>query len=91
MTEVEVRVQLFAKAKELAGGASCVTCRLAAGDTTITSEDFLNKYLFEAVPALRALAGSAILAVEDAYVEPQEVLTLSAKSDIALIPPISGG
>ena len=96
---------------------------MAAADTTITSEDFLNKYLFEvtrrpalgsgrvqglgkgrgpgkttltpstyqAVPALRALAGSAILAVEDSYVEPTELLTLSAKSDIALIPPISGG
>jgi molybdopterin converting factor small subunit len=65
--------------------------RLAPGDTSITAEKFLNQYLFAAVPALKELGGTAILAVEDNYVEPEDLLTLSAKSDIALIPPISGG
>ena len=64
---------------------------LAPGDTSITAEKFLNQYLFAAVPALKELGGTAILAVEDNYVEPEDLLTLSAKSYIALIPPISGG
>ena len=44
---LEVRVQLFAKAKELAGGRDCIVCSLASGDETIGCQDFLDRYVFQ--------------------------------------------
>lgn len=87
---VELRVQLFAKAKELAL-QSAITVTLKPEDEVILCEDFLERYLFEACPPLRALKGSAYLAVNDEYALPEQELRLRASDDLALIPPISGG
>jgi len=92
MGGIEVRVQLFAKAKELAGGRDFLLCSLAEADAaSISCQDFLDRYVYTAEPNLEALKGSAFLAVNDEYVEPLDILTLKASDDIALIPPISGG
>mmetsp|Transcript_56766 Transcript_56766/g.116247 ORF Transcript_56766/g.116247 Transcript_56766/m.116247 type:complete len:92 (+) Transcript_56766:17-292(+) len=86
----QLRVQLYAKAKELASQSS-ISVRLKQEDEVIRCEDFLERYVFEACPALRALKGSAYLAVNDTYVLPEQELTLRESDDLALIPPISGG
>ena len=47
MGEVEIRVQLFAKAKELAGGRDCLVCALQLpADASISCEDFLERYVY---------------------------------------------
>jgi len=56
MGEVEIRVQLFAKAKELAGGRDCLVCALQLpADASISCEDFLERYVYTvaATPAAR--------------------------------------
>ena len=40
-------MQLFAKAKELAGGRDFLLCSLAAGDERISCQDFLDRYVFK--------------------------------------------
>lgn len=92
MGEVEIRVQLFAKAKELAGGRDCLVCALQLpADASISCEDFLERYVYTVEPKLGVLRGSAFLAVNDEYVEPADILSLKSSDDVALIPPISGG
>mmetsp|Transcript_6665 Transcript_6665/g.15345 ORF Transcript_6665/g.15345 Transcript_6665/m.15345 type:complete len:87 (+) Transcript_6665:23-283(+) len=86
---MEVKVHLFAKAKELAGGLSYITCKL--DNQTILCRDFVENHIFEVEPKLRVLKDSAYLAVNDNYVLPEERLDLRETDDIALIPPISGG
>ena len=47
MGEVGNRVQLFAKAKELAGGRDCLVCALQLpADASISCEDFLERYVY---------------------------------------------
>mmetsp|Transcript_28686 Transcript_28686/g.92549 ORF Transcript_28686/g.92549 Transcript_28686/m.92549 type:complete len:87 (-) Transcript_28686:861-1121(-) len=86
---MEVKVHLFAKAKELAGGSLYITCRLEG--SSILCRDFLENHVFEVEPKLRVLKDSAYLAVNDNYVLPEDRLDLKETDDIAFIPPISGG
>ena len=46
MGVLEVKVHLFAKAKELAGGRNCIVCSLEADDESISVQDFLERYVF---------------------------------------------
>jgi hypothetical protein len=41
-----VKVHLFAKAKELAGGRNCIVCSLETDDASISVQDFLERYVF---------------------------------------------
>ena len=51
---LEVKVQLFAKAKELAGGRNFILCAIAGGDEDIVCQDFLDRYVFQ-VPSSDAM------------------------------------
>jgi len=89
--DIVLKVQLFAKAKELAGGKSSIQISLKQQHASITCGDFLETYVFVAEPALKALQGSAFLAVNDEYAVVEQLLQLKSSDDLALIPPISGG
>ena len=47
-------MQLFAKAKELAGGRNFILCAIAGGDEDIVCQDFLDRYVFQ-VPSSDAM------------------------------------
>mmetsp|Transcript_7162 Transcript_7162/g.16415 ORF Transcript_7162/g.16415 Transcript_7162/m.16415 type:complete len:88 (+) Transcript_7162:46-309(+) len=87
---MQVRVDLFAKAKELAGGKTFITVTLEKEGEGISGESLFG-LVCAAEPALKPLAGSAFLAINDEYVTPDQVVTLKAGDDVAVIPPISGG
>ena len=56
-----MKVQLFAKAKELAGGRNFILCAIAGGDEDIVCQDFLDRYVFQVPPsdAMTLLASHA--------------------------------
>jgi len=49
---LELKVQLFAKAKELAGGRDFLLCSLAASDASISCQEFLDRYVYTVSPSL---------------------------------------
>jgi len=77
-------VKLFAAARQLAG-AEEVTIELPEGATVAE----LRAALAEAHPALAELLPSAMIAVNTSYVANDAVV--AAGSEIAVIPPVSGG
>lgn len=79
-----VRVQLFARAAELAGTDSLPV--ELAGPRTVGQ---LRERLGAACPALQAIQGSLLIAVDRQYARPETVLT--AESEVACFPPVSGG
>lgn len=92
---VQVEVLFFAKARELAEASSI---RLALPEHLTGSQ--CRRALEEAFPALRALRGGYVLALNEEYVEAaehgkeedqQQKLRLKEADEIAVIPPISGG
>lgn len=85
--EVPVRLLLFAKARELAG-ASEASLVLPA---VLRDVEELKQVIFEAYPMLVALQQSAVIAVNESYVESGVEVTLRQGDEVAFIPPISGG
>jgi len=81
---MRAEVQLFAAARE-AAGRSIVEIDIAPADTAADVIQTLANQL----PEISALLPSCRLAVDDSYVRQEEVIP--AGSDIALIPPVSGG
>jgi molybdopterin converting factor subunit 1 len=79
-----VTVRLFARARDLAG-AGQVTVQLP---DTATAGD-LRRQLAREIPALAGLLGRSALAVNDEF--SQEETPLSEQSEVALLPPVSGG
>jgi molybdopterin converting factor subunit 1 len=79
-----VRVCLFAVAKELAGRGE-VTLELAPG-ATLTN---VRRVLVETVPQLDRVMPYALFAVDAEYANDDTVI--NEQSEIALIPPVSGG
>ncbi|WP_437187634.1 MoaD/ThiS family protein [Planctomicrobium sp. SH668] len=77
-------VMLFARARDLCG-TSTVTVELADGATV---EVLLNT-LGEQYPVLRPLLPTLMVAVNENYASPDQVLDPS--SSIACFPPVSGG
>ncbi|CAK9222870.1 unnamed protein product [Sphagnum troendelagicum] len=86
--QIRVRAQLFAHARELAGGVSEVSLEVDDGWTTAQCfEDILTRF-----PALKSLASCLTLALNDSYVDKNAPPILVRDGDeLALIPPISGG
>ncbi|KAH8964310.1 hypothetical protein BDL97_04G059900 [Sphagnum fallax] len=86
--QIRVRAQLFAHARELAGGVSEVSLEIDDGWTTAQClEDILTRF-----PALKSLASCLTLALNDSYVDKNAPPILVRDGDeLALIPPISGG
>jgi molybdopterin converting factor subunit 1 len=81
---MRVRIQLFARAKDLAG-ASSITLDLPEGATVAQ----LRRRLVEERPMLAALLERSVLAVNSEFAEDNAVLPSGA--EIALLPPVSGG
>lgn len=79
-----VSVRLFARARELAG-AEIVTLRLPLGATV----GDLRRALASARPALASLVTRSAVAVNEQFAEDGQ--SLPDASEIALLPPVSGG
>jgi molybdopterin converting factor subunit 1 len=79
-----LRVHLFARARDLAGAAS-VAVDLPAGATVAD----LRRALAAAQPALAAFLGHCAVAVGDEFAADDVVL--DAATEVALLPPVSGG
>ncbi|KAL1421682.1 hypothetical protein MTO96_023101 [Rhipicephalus appendiculatus] len=84
---VSVRLLLFANARELAGTseASLIV------PTVLRDVDELKQIIFVAHPKLATLEHSAVIAVNESYVEPGVEVTLRQGDEVAFIPAISGG
>lgn len=81
---MRVRVQLFAAARDKAG-TSTVELDLPQ-DATVA---VLRSSLVAACPQLRDIAARAMLAIDTDYA--RDDATVHPSSEIALIPPVSGG
>jgi molybdopterin synthase catalytic subunit len=81
---MRVRVRLFARARDLAG-ADAVVLDLPAGATA----GDVRHCLAEAHPALGGLVERSALAVNAEFAD--DLLTLPADAEVALLPPVSGG
>jgi molybdopterin converting factor small subunit len=79
-----VRVKLFAVAKQVAGGSEVV---VEVGDVATIAD--VERALTAAEPALADVAVHARWAIDAEFAGRERVVT--AKSEVALIPPVSGG
>lgn len=85
--EVPVRLLLFAKARELAGASEASLVVPAV----LRDVEELKVVIFDAFPKLAALQRSAVIAVNESYVDSGVEVTLRQGDEVAFIPPISGG
>ena len=81
---MKVTVRLFAVARQLAG-ADEVTCELPTNATVAE----LRSALSESVPQLAAMLPRIMIAVDSEYAMNETIVT--ARSEVACIPPVSGG
>ena len=81
---MKIRVRLFAAAKQLAG-AEAIDVEVPEPPTVAA----LRAAMEARIPALSPLLRHAMFAVDAEYVSQNTVLT--ADSDVACIPPVSGG
>jgi molybdopterin converting factor subunit 1 len=81
---MNLRVQLFARARDLAG-AAVVTVEVPAGATV----GELRRRLAAQVPVLAALLSRSALAVAGDFAD--DAVVLHETAEIALLPPVSGG
>jgi len=79
-----VQVKLFAVARDLAGREE-ISVKLASGATVAD----VRRAVEAAVPALRAVLPHAMWAVDAKYAGDE--VAVSERSEVALIPPVSGG
>jgi molybdopterin converting factor small subunit len=79
-----VRVQLFARARDLAG-SNAVVVPLPKGATVAD----LRRGLATACPALATLLERSALAVDQEFAA--DALVLPVDAEVALLPPVSGG
>ncbi len=81
---MNLTVRLFARARDLAG-TNAVIVHLPAGATV----GDLRRCLATEYPALAGLLERSALAINDEFAD--DALTLPARAEIALLPPVSGG
>lgn len=84
---MKVNVLLFAMARELVD-ASTVELELPDDEATTSS---LTAALLREYPALSGVMKTAMLAVNQKYVDRDEDMAISSQDEIAVIPPVSGG
>ncbi|HJS07271.1 MAG TPA: MoaD/ThiS family protein [Pirellulales bacterium] len=82
--DMRVNVKLFAAARELAGGES-IEVDLPAGATVAR----LRQELMERLPGVRELLTRSLFAIDCDYAADDK--GLEASTEIACIPPVSGG
>jgi molybdopterin synthase sulfur carrier subunit len=83
-----VRVRLFAVARE-AAGAEFVDVELSNGDDVAPTVADLRRAFLTQLPALVYAAKQLMFAVDGDYAT--DATQVSAASDVACIPPVSGG
>ena len=81
---MNVHVQLFARARDLAGAPS-VNLEIA-GEATVAA---LRQALIASSPGLGPIAASLHVAVNGDYAD--DTLTIPPQAEIACFPPVSGG
>jgi molybdopterin converting factor subunit 1 len=81
---MDVRVRLFARAKDLVG-ADSVTVKVAPGATI----GDLRQRLAKEYPSLAQILERSALALNDEFAD--DALTVPGNSEIAVLPPVSGG
>lgn len=81
---MNVHVQLFARARDLAG-ASSVEVDIGTEPTVAA----LREALIASQPALAAIAGSLHVAVNGDYAA--DTVSIPPRAEIACFPPVSGG
>lgn len=86
-SEVEVRLLLFAKARDLAG----ITEAALLSPKILRDVEELKQLIFKAHPSLGILESCVVVAINESYVEPGVEIRLQQGDQIAIIPPISGG
>ena len=79
-----VSVQLFARARDLAGAA---TVRVELAEKATVAE--LKRRLAQDHPALAPLLGRSAIAVNSEFAG--DAVGLQANDEVALLPPVSGG
>lgn len=88
MEEISVPILFFAKARELVGKSSSI---LALSQSPNITGDKLLAIILEKFPQLNNISNNLVLAIDQEYTDPQQVLELDRNSEIAVIPPLSGG
>ena len=81
---MQLSIRLFARARDLVGKSEVVV-ELPAGATVAD----LRRRLSVDYPALKSLLENSALAVNDEFAEDSSLLPPS--SEVALLPPVSGG
>jgi len=81
---MKIEVQLFARARDLAG-----TGRLAVVLPENATVEDLRRRLIEMMPSLASLLEQSALAVDDELAGAET--PLSSGTEVALLPPVSGG
>lgn len=84
--KVEVKILLFAKAKELAKTG----CQVANLPCKTTGREILEEIIL-ILPSLSPLSSCLMLALNETYIELGEEQHLKNSDEIAVIPPLSGG
>jgi molybdopterin converting factor subunit 1 len=81
---MNVRVRLFARARDLAGTAAVVID--VPAEATVGE---LRRRLAEARPALSGILARSAMAINDEFADDDRIVPSGA--EIALLPPVSGG
>ena len=82
--QVKVRVRLFALARQLAGRDTLEI--LAAQPATVRD---VRRGLVQECPALKGMMGQMMIAVDSEYAD--DATPVTGSSEVACIPPVSGG
>ena len=84
---IQVRILFFAKARELAETSEGVLSVAKKVDKSLLIQAIEEQY-----PSLKTLNQSFVLALNEEYLEEsQDLIELSPRDELAVIPPISGG
>lgn len=82
---ITIKVLFFAGARDAIGESESV---LTTNTTKFSSQNTLNQFLIDKFPLLKHL--NYKIAINEEYIEDEEII-LQNDSNIAIIPPLSGG
>ena len=89
MDEVVIQILFFAKARELVG-KQLDSITLSVSSTRTTGKNVLD-LIIQRFPLLEPISKNIVLAVNEEYIDPDQLLDIENCREIAVIPPLSGG
>ena len=89
MDEVVIQILFFAKARELVG-KQLDSITLSVSCTRTTGKNVLD-LIIQRFPLLEPISKNIVLAVNEEYIDPDQLLDIENCREIAVIPPLSGG